>query len=56
MSHMARTIDQNEDDMFGEAVCDDALERIAVTGRAIAANPTVPSAIICIPFKPAGEV
>jgi len=33
-------------------VCDDALERAGGSGKNEAANPTLPSAIICIPFGP----
>ena len=43
--------DRAENEFFDDGVSDDALERAAGTGRELAANPTVPSAIICIPFE-----
>ena len=43
-------LDQSEAEILNEDVCDEALER-AADGRALATNPTVPSAIICIPFE-----
>jgi hypothetical protein len=42
--------EQSEDIIFGFDVSDEAIER-AADGKALAANPTVPSAIICIPFE-----
>jgi len=44
--------DQNEDSVLHDEISDEALERAAY-GRAITTNPTVPSAIICIPFDEA---
>lgn len=44
------TRDQNEDRVLDDEITDEALER-AANNRAITTNPTVPSAIICIPFE-----
>lgn len=44
--------DRDEDGVFDDEIADEALER-AASGRAITTNPTVPSAIICIPFEKA---
>ncbi len=41
-------LDQSEQAIFTDDVSDEALER-AADGKALA-NPTVPSAIICVPF------
>ena len=44
------TRDHNDDaDLLSFDLPDEAIER-AADGKAIAANPTVPSAIICIPL------
>jgi hypothetical protein len=43
--------DRTENEIFTDGVSDDALERAAGTRQELAANPTVPSAIICIPFE-----
>lgn len=39
-----------DDAILNFDVSDDALERAAGAGLANAANPTLPSALICIPF------
>ena len=44
--------DQNEARFFDDAFSDEALER-AANEKAITTQPTVPSAIICIPFEQA---
>jgi len=43
---------RNEDNILDDEISDEALERAAYN-RAITTNPTVPSAIICIPFEEA---
>jgi len=43
-------LDCSEHELLNPAVGDDVLERAAGNDPARAANPTVPSAIICIPF------
>ena len=43
-------LDQTEEDLLNFDVSDEALETAAGIRKEIAANPTVPSAIICIPF------
>jgi hypothetical protein len=40
----------SEEEIFFFDVSDDALERVASENE-IVANPTVPSAILCIPFE-----
>jgi len=40
-----------DDAVLNFDVSDDALERAGGTGLANAANPTMPSALICIPFE-----
>jgi hypothetical protein len=42
--------DQNEEIALHDEVSDEALEHAAYN-KAITTNPTVPSAIICIPFE-----
>jgi hypothetical protein len=42
-------LDQSEEDILKYEVSDEAIER-AADAKAIAANPTVPSAIICVPL------
>jgi hypothetical protein len=42
--------DRTEDSVLHDEIADEALERAAY-GKAITTNPTVPSAIICIPFE-----
>lgn len=44
--------DQNEDSLIDNDITDEALER-AANERAITTQPTVPSAIICVPFEKA---
>jgi hypothetical protein len=44
-------LERSEDSIFHNDVSDEALERMAAPGQARLANPTVPSAIICIPFE-----
>lgn len=46
---------QLDDAVLNVDVSDDALERAGLTGLANAANPTVPSALICIPFVAAKD-
>lgn len=41
--------EHDEADVLSFDISDDAIER-AADGKAVAANPTVPSAIICIPL------
>jgi hypothetical protein len=43
--------DLTDDTILDFEIADEALERAAGTGRENVANPTVPSAIICIPFE-----
>ncbi len=50
MSDSSNGPEQSEGDIFSFDLSDEALER-AADGKALAANPTVPSAIICIPFE-----
>jgi hypothetical protein len=50
MSDTSNGPEQSEDDIISFDLSDEALER-AADGKALAANPTVPSAIICIPFE-----
>jgi hypothetical protein len=52
MSESANERYQPDDAILNFEVTDDALERAGGTDKAIAANPTVPSAIICVPFMP----
>ncbi|HTQ84333.1 MAG TPA: hypothetical protein VMI47_13820 [Pseudolabrys sp.] len=49
MSDTSSAREQGESDIFSFDLSDEAIER-AADGKALAANPTVPSAIICIPF------
>ena len=49
---MNRAEDQTDDAILSFDVSDEALEGAGL-GEETAANPTVPSAIICIPFAPA---
>ena len=51
MSHTG--LDQTVADILTVDVSDDALEAAAMANAK--ANPTVPSAIICIPFAPANS-
>jgi hypothetical protein len=44
--------DRNEASFFDDEFSDEALEQAAY-GKAITTQPTVPSAIICIPFEQA---
>jgi len=44
--------DQNGDAVLHDEIADEAIERAAY-GKAITTQPTVPSAIICIPFEQA---
>ena len=48
MSNATRDYDDDAD-LLNFDLSDEAIER-AADGKAIAANPTVPSAIICIPL------
>jgi len=48
MNECAR--EQVDEAFLAADISDEALEKLA-TGMAIANNPTVPSAIICIPFE-----
>ena len=50
MTEIGSGAGRSEDEIFFLDVSDDALERVAGENE-IAANPTVPSAIICIPFE-----
>ena len=43
--------DQSDDTILHFEIPDDELERAAGTARENIANPTVPSALICIPFE-----
>jgi hypothetical protein len=43
-------LEQNEEAAFADGVSDEMLERAAATGQARTPNPTVPGAIICLPF------
>ncbi len=44
--------DQSEAIVLHEEIADEAIERAAY-GKAITTQPTVPSALICIPFEEA---
>ncbi len=44
--------DQSEDIVLHVEIADEAIERAAY-GKAITTQPTVPSALICIPFEEA---
>jgi len=50
MNEIANAPAPNDEEIFFFEVSDGALERTASESE-IAANPTVPSAIICIPFE-----
>jgi len=51
MNEISDERDWSEAEMLDGDVSDDALEQAAGSGKRDAANPTVPSAIICIPFE-----
>jgi hypothetical protein len=44
-------LEPSEDAILHDDVSDETLERAAAPAQARSANPTVPSAIICIPFE-----
>jgi hypothetical protein len=50
MNETSNGPDTNNDEVFAVEIPDAVIER-AVDGLAAAVNPTVPSAIICIPFQ-----
>jgi hypothetical protein len=51
MNSVADELDRTEHDILTSDVSDDALERAAGSGRQDMANPTVPSAIFCVPLE-----
>ena len=51
MTYITNEVDQAELEILNFEISDDALEAMAETGNAVAAIPTAPGAIICIPFE-----
>jgi hypothetical protein len=49
MSTIDERREQDDENLLEFNLSDDAIER-AAEGKAIAANPTLPSAIICVPL------
>ncbi len=43
--------DHSDDTILNVEISDDEMERAAGSGRENIANPTVPSALICVPFE-----
>jgi hypothetical protein len=50
MSHTTIRLEQAEEAILHDEVSDEELEMAAGSGKQKVANPTVPSAIICLPF------
>jgi len=50
MSHTSIALEQAEEAILNFEVSDEELEMAAGSGKQKLANPTVPSAIICLPF------
>ncbi len=50
MSHTTIALEQAEEAILHDEVSDEELEMAAGSGKQKMANPTVPSAIICLPF------
>jgi hypothetical protein len=51
MSQSTIALDQAEEEILHDGVSDEELETAAGMGKVKVANPTVPFAIICIPFE-----
>jgi hypothetical protein len=52
MMSSIETLRDSDEPAFTFDVADDALERAGGSGKNEAANPTLPSALVCIPFGP----